>query len=102
MQSITLNLKYNFSRFCSRNLKSTVKKKKKHNGFYSAEERLTQRSFILIHIYLFMEFKGKVQPENMLISDVRSDKIGKNSVDCFSISLLVLKISAFKVEKHVI
>ena len=38
----------------------------------------------------------------MLISDVTSDKIGKNAVDSLSISLLVLKIFAFKVEKLVI
>ena len=35
----------------------------------------------------------------MLISDVRSDKIGKNAVDRFSVSLLVLKIFAFKAAK---
>ena len=38
----------------------------------------------------------------MLVSDVRSDKIGENVVDRFSISPLVLKISAFKVEELVI
>ena len=38
----------------------------------------------------------------MLVSDVRSDKIGKNAVDCFSISPLALKIFAFKVEELVI
>ena len=39
----------------------------------------------------------------MLISDVnvRSDKIGKNAVDRFLISLVVLKIFAFKVKKLV-
>ena len=46
--------------------------------------------------------KGKFTQKNLLISDVRSDKIGKNAVDRFSISLLVLKIFAFKVEKIVI
>ena len=46
--------------------------------------------------------EGKVHPKDMLISDERSDKIGKNAVDCFSISLLVLKIFAFKVEKLLI
>ena len=46
--------------------------------------------------------KGKVHPKNMLFSDVRSDKIGKNAIDRFSISPLVLKIFAFKVEKLVI
>ena len=46
--------------------------------------------------------KGKVHPRNMLFSDVRSDKIGKNAVDRFSISPLVLKIFAIKVEKVVI
>ena len=35
----------------------------------------------------------------MLVSDVRCDKIGKNAVDHFSISPLVLKIFAFKVEE---
>ena len=38
----------------------------------------------------------------MLISDVRSDKIRKNAVDWFWISLLVLKTIEFKVEKLVI
>ena len=38
----------------------------------------------------------------MLVSDVRSDKIGKNAVDRFSVSPLVLKIFAFKVEELVI
>ena len=46
--------------------------------------------------------KGKVHPKSMLFSDVRSDKIGKNAVDHFLISPLVLKIFAFKVEKLVI
>ena len=46
--------------------------------------------------------KGKVHPKNMLFSDVRSDKIGKNAVDRFSISPLVVKVFAFKVEKLVI
>ena len=41
-------------------------------------------------------------PQNILILDVRSDKIGKNAVDHFSTSLLVLKIFAFKFEKLVI
>ena len=36
--------------------------------------------------------KGKVHPKNMLVSDVRSDKIGKNAVDRFSLSPLVLKM----------
>ena len=47
-------------------------------------------------------FKGKVHPKNMLVSDVRSDKIGKNAVDHFSLSPLVLKIFAFKVEELLI
>ena len=47
-------------------------------------------------------FKGKVHPKIMLLSDVRSDKKGKNAVDRFSISLLVLKIFAVKVEKLVL
>ena len=46
--------------------------------------------------------KGNVHPKDVLFSDVRSDKIGKNAVDRFSISPLVLKIFAFKVEKLVI
>ena len=37
-----------------------------------------------------------------MFSDVRSDKIGKNAIDRFSISPLFLKIFAFKVEKLVI
>ena len=45
-------------------------------------------------------FEGKVHPENMLISDVRSNKTEKNTVDSFSISLLVLKIFAFIVKKN--
>ena len=47
-------------------------------------------------------FKGKVHPKNMLVLDVRSDKIGKNAVGRLSISPLVLKIFAFKVEELVI
>ena len=43
------------------------------------------------------DLKGKFTQKNMLFSDVRFDKIGKNAVDCFSISPLVLKIFAFKV-----
>ena len=38
----------------------------------------------------------------MLVSGVRSDKIGKNAVGRFSISPLVLKIFAFKVEELLI
>ena len=38
----------------------------------------------------------------MLVSDVRSVKIGKNAVNRFSISHLVLKIFAFKVEEFLI
>ena len=50
------------------------------------------------------QFKEKVHPNGLLISDVRSDEIaaGKNTVDRFSISLLVLKIFAVKVQKLVI
>ena len=40
--------------------------------------------------------------KNLLISDVRSDKMGRNTVDHFSISFLVLRIFALKVEKPVI
>ena len=47
-------------------------------------------------------FKGKVHPKNMLVSDVRSDKTGKNAVDHFSLSPLVLKTFAFKVEELLI
>ena len=43
--------------------------------------------------------KGKVQPQNKLISDARSDKIGDVRL---SISLLVPKIFVFKVEKLLI
>ena len=46
--------------------------------------------------------KGKVYPKSMLVSDVRSDKIGKNAIDSCSISPLVLKIFAFKVEELLI
>ena len=35
----------------------------------------------------------------MLVSDVRSDKIGKNAIDRFSLSPLVLKVFVFKVEE---
>ena len=48
------------------------------------------------------KLKGKVHPKHMLVSDVRSDKIGKNAIDHFSISPLVLKIFAFKVEELLI
>ena len=55
------------------------------------------------HYYLCTSYlKEKVHPKNMLISDVRSDKIGKNADNCFFISLVVLKIFAFKVKKLVI
>ena len=43
--------------------------------------------------------KGKVHPKTMMVSDVRSDKIGKNALDRFSLSPLVLKIFTFKVEE---
>ena len=59
----------------------------------------------MLHYYLCTSYlKGKVHLKNMLISDVISDKIGKNAVDCFVflISLVVLKIFAFKVKKLVI
>ena len=46
--------------------------------------------------------KGKVRPKDMLVSDVRSDKIGKNAVDHFSVSPPVLEIFAFKVEELLI
>ena len=52
--------------------------------------------------YYILNIKGKIHPKNMLISDVRFDKIGKNADDRFLISLLVLKTFAFKVEKLVI
>ena len=47
-------------------------------------------------------FKGKVYPKNWLIADVTSDEIGKNAIDCLSISILVLKIFVFKIQKLVI
>ena len=56
----------------------------------------------ILNMYFCEIFKGKVHPKNMLFSDVRSDKIRKNAVDRFSISPLVLKIFALKVEKLVI
>ena len=38
----------------------------------------------MLHYYLCISYlKGKVHPKNMLIADVRSDKIGKNPVDRF-------------------
>ena len=46
--------------------------------------------------------KWKVHSKNVLFSDVRSYKIGKNAADRFSISPLVLEIFAFNVEKLVI
>ena len=49
--------------------------------------------------YYYSVIKGKVQPQNKLISDVRSDKIGDVRL---SISLLVPKIFKFKVEKLLI
>ena len=36
------------------------------------------------HGVVRLRLKGKVHPKNMLVSDVRSEKIGKNAVDCFS------------------
>ena len=59
---------------------------------------------IMLHYYLCTSYlKGKDHPKNMLISDTISDKVGKNAVDLFSflISLVVLKIFAFKVKKFV-
>ena len=44
----------------------------------------------------------KIHPKNMLVSDVRSDQIGKNAADRFSLSPLVLKIFAFEVEELLI
>ena len=60
---------------------------------------------IMLQYYLCTSYlKGKVHQKRMLISEksVRSDKIGKNAVDRFLISLVVLKIFAFKVKKLVI
>ena len=38
----------------------------------------------MLHYYLCTSNpEGKVHPKNLLVSDVRSDKIGKNAVDCF-------------------
>ena len=54
------------------------------------------------NLHPIREIKGKVHPKNMLVSDVRYDKIGKNAVDRFSISPLVLKIFAFKMEELLI
>ena len=58
----------------------------------------------MLHYYLCTSYlKGKIHPKNMLISNVRSDKIGRNAVDrFFLISLVVLKIFAFKVKKLVV
>ena len=59
----------------------------------------------MLQYYLCTSYlKGKVHPKNMLILDVnvRSDKIRKNAVDRFLMSLVVLKIFAFKVKKLVI
>ena len=55
------------------------------------------------HVILqfYQNLKGKFTQKNMLISDVRSNKIGKNAGNRFSISRPVLKIYAFKVEKLV-
>ena len=46
--------------------------------------------------------KGKIHLKLMLISDEKSDKMEKNTVDRFSISRLVFKIFAFKFGKFVI
>ena len=54
-----------------------------------------------LSLSIIKDLKGKFTQKIMLMSDVRSDKIGKNAADRFSISLLVLKIFAFKVEKNV-
>ena len=47
------------------------------------------------YVTLLSLLKGKFTQKNMLISDVKSDKMGKNAV-------VVLKIFAFKVKKLVI
>ena len=47
-------------------------------------------------------FKGKVHLKNLLISDINSDEIRKNAVERFSLSFLVVKIFAFKIQKLVI
>ena len=60
------------------------------------------KSFATLESVDVVKLKWKIHPKTMLMSDVRSDKIGKNAVDRFSISLLVLKIFVFKVEKLVI
>ena len=86
-------------------------------GEHHDEKRLKQKKYFDIHkhpktkniavgdkVLIWQNkttLKGKVHPKNMLVSDVRSDKIGKNAIDCFSISPLVLKIFAFKVEELV-
>ena len=57
---------------------------------------------VAVRLGCFITLEREVQPKNMLISDVRSDKIGKNAIDHFLVSLLVVKIFAFKVEKLVI
>ena len=59
--------------------------------------------FILKPCYLKIDaFKGEVHPKKMLVSDVRSGKIGKNAIDRFSLSPLVLKIFTFKMEELLI
>ena len=48
-----------------------------------------------------MTLKGKFT-QNMLISNVRSRSVDKNAIYGLSISLLVFKVFAFKVENLVI
>ena len=111
-------------KFCSYRFRKavfTTKRKLKESGVSVTESLTKQRMKLLneaqkvvsegnswtVNSFIFVKqgrriIKGKVHPKNMLFSDVRSDKIGKNAIDRFSISPLVLKIFAFKVEKLVI
>ena len=64
--------------------------------------RISKKSDDSVAEMKHLDFKGKIHPKNMLVSDVRSDKIGKNAVDRFSLSSLVHKIFAFKLEELLI
>ena len=63
---------------------------------------MSQKFKFYLFFYQELTVKGKVHPKNMLVSGVRSDKIGKNAVDRLSLSPLVLKIFVFKVEELLI
>ena len=60
------------------------------------------RDVYFVRSFEFLFLERESSPKKHVVSDVRSDKIENNAVDCFSTSPLVFKIFAFKVEKLVI